>query len=166
MLECDTFLARVTKMHIIKINLAEFSAAHRLVKGYTGKCQNLHGHSYKVEITMSSSTLDEYDFVTDFSDIKKYCKAWVDDNLDHATIVSDVDTPLLEFLQQENQKHYLITGGHNTTVECLSKHLFEQLTALVAEKLQPNSPNLELRQVEVWETRTCSAIYGQDLASR
>ncbi|MBX9706042.1 MAG: 6-carboxytetrahydropterin synthase, partial [Gammaproteobacteria bacterium] len=39
-------------MYVIKKQLDTFSAAHRLTKGYQGKCKDLHGHDYQVEITL------------------------------------------------------------------------------------------------------------------
>ena len=46
-----------------------FSAAHRLM-GYKGKCENMHGHNWKVRLSVSKKTLDQQGMVIDFSELK------------------------------------------------------------------------------------------------
>jgi len=66
----------------------EFEASHKLVLTYDSPCTNLHGHSYKVRITVKGDNLDENGMITDFSNLKPV-KDWVMDNWDHATIVPE-----------------------------------------------------------------------------
>ena len=60
---------------------SHFSAAHRL-RGYKGKCENIHGHNWKVEITFSGQKLDKTGMLMDFTDAKKYLKV-IMERLDH-----------------------------------------------------------------------------------
>lgn len=140
-------------MHQIKTQLAEFSAAHRLIKGYQGVCQHLHGHNYRVFLTFSATEYDEFDFVVDFSDVKSVCNQWVKDHWDHAMIISSDDAPLLQFAQENQQRHYVIPDGKNSTVEVLSHHLFELLSPEVEQKLAAKNKTLRLTEVEIWETQ-------------
>lgn len=149
-------------MHTIKILLKEFCAAHRLTKGYTGKCYNLHGHSYAISITFKAQQLNQYDFVIDFTDIKKIYNQWIEDNLDHATLVNESDRPLLEFLTQEQQKFYLFKGNQNTTVEILAEHLFQQFAQLLHDNKLSLNESAKLSEIQVWETKDSSAIYYPD----
>lgn len=58
-----------------------FAAAHRLV-GSGGKCENLHGHNFKVELTVGGDDLDDSGMLMDFTDLKKTLKSILSD-LDH-----------------------------------------------------------------------------------
>ncbi len=146
-------------MHQIKTKLMEVSAAHRLIKNYQGKCRNLHGHNYVIFLTFNCNTLDENDFVIDFSLVKKHCNAWLENHWDHSIIVSSDDQALLDFAIKEKQKHYVIPDGKNTTVEVLCQHLYEQLSEQVIYTLQSCAQTVTLSHVEIWETPTALAHY-------
>lgn len=141
-------------MYYISKQLSDFSAAHRILKGYQGKCQNLHGHDYGVEVVLGALTLDQYDLVVDFSDIKNLFNNWVQNNLDHVTIVSQDDSKLQQFLITNSQKFYTLPGGVNTSVESIAKHLFE-----IFENLLVEHKNISLIEVSVSETKTAKARY-------
>lgn len=148
-------------MHQIKTQLRDFSAAHRLIKGYQGKCRNLHGHDYRVFLSFSSTKLDEHDFVTDFSDIKALCCQWVTDNWDHGILVSSDDKDLLDFAIKHSQKHFVFNNGVNTTVEVLSQYLFDILNPMVQTHLTKKNAHIKLDEVEIWETQNACARYTQ-----
>ena len=145
-------------MYQIKKQLKQFSAAHRLLKGYQGKCRNLHGHNYAVSVTFVSDRLDQFDFVIDFDDVSRLCDRWVNDNWDHAALISEDDKALLQFCLAENQKYYLIPHGRNTTVEFLSEHLLEQLSHLLSQETRYQ--HVKLQQVEIAESATAKAIFA------
>ncbi len=104
----------------------KFEAAHRLVKGYAGKCASIHGHSWVglVEVTTAGDQMDEYDMLVDFADIKKAIAETVD-ALDHSCIVYEND-PLVWYLVENDQKYYQVSG--NPTSETLARHLFNVFT--------------------------------------
>lgn len=133
--------------------------AHRLVKNYQGKCQHLHGHTYKVEVCVEGAALDRYDMTIDFTTIADHMKKWVMDTLDHATMVCIDDSDLLRFLQNLKQKHYPIAD--NSTAEHLARMLFgvfsEQVKIYLNERSDA-SRDLHIRYVRVWETPTSSAV--------
>lgn len=63
----------------------DFSASHQL-RNYGGKCENMHGHNFGVEVAVEGDKLDEkIHYLVDFKDIKKRTKA-VLDQLDHKHI--------------------------------------------------------------------------------
>jgi 6-pyruvoyltetrahydropterin/6-carboxytetrahydropterin synthase len=142
-------------MFTIHKRLRAFSAAHRLIKGYTGKCRDLHGHNYSLEVTLTAETLDQYDFVIDFDAIKAHLDTWVQDHWDHATLISAADHKLLAFIQQENQSYFVIPGEHNTTAERLAEFLFHQFTDI----LKPLFKAVKLTEVRVYESETAWASY-------
>lgn len=103
-----------------------FEAAHRLVKGYQGKCANIHGHSWvgRIEVTRPNNEWDEVDMLIDFADIKAVIGPEVD-ALDHSCIVYEKDD-LLSYLIVHGQRYYALP--HNPTSEALAEHLFNVFT--------------------------------------
>lgn len=66
----------------------EFETAHRL-SDYNGPCREIHGHTYKLEMTISGPVQEETDMVLDFKILKKILKSAVLNHLDHALILKD-----------------------------------------------------------------------------
>ncbi len=85
-----------------------FDAAHRLTDPYAGKCTRLHGHSWRVAVTVRSSTLDPCGMVMDFHDFAPL-KNYIEKRFDHATINDTVPQP---------------------TAENIARHLFDWASAL------------------------------------
>lgn len=73
---------------------SEISSAHR-IKNHSGKCRNLHGHNYLIEVEIESDNLDENGFVMDFLKIKE-----IINRLDHKVILQKYD-PLVERLYDQ-----------------------------------------------------------------
>jgi 6-pyruvoyltetrahydropterin/6-carboxytetrahydropterin synthase len=107
--------------------LDDFSAAHRLVKGYKGPCAHLHGHNYRVAVRIEAKDLQDNNMLVDFSDIKRICNQWVQDHLDHGTLICSEDKELQEFVKRNQQKHFVFPNGDNTTCEALSHVIFYEL---------------------------------------
>ncbi len=105
-----------------------FSAAHNL-PNYNGKCENLHGHNWDVEVQVSSEKL-ENGMVIDFKILKKYLKEILS-TLDHTYINEKIENP---------------------TAENIAKYIYENLR----EKLPPK---FNIDYIKVWETRNNVAIY-------
>ncbi len=143
-------------MYLIYKKLKDFSAAHRVIKGYQGKCADLHGHNYVVGVLIGAPQLDQFDFVIDFNEVKKICDTWLEEYVDHATLVCSTDYPLIEFVICQQQKHYIIPGNLNTTAEVIAHHLFEKFEPL----LKVVHPELTLLEVEVAETPNSRALYA------
>jgi 6-pyruvoyltetrahydropterin/6-carboxytetrahydropterin synthase len=142
-------------MYSIRKKLKDFSAAHRLTKGYLGKCAHLHGHNYVATVLIGAKKLDKFDLVIDFNEVKALCDDWLQQHVDHATIIASDDQPLINFVLAEQQKHYIIPGGKSTSAEVIAAHLFEIFHAL----LQKDYAHLILHEVEVMETVTSQAMY-------
>ncbi len=123
----------------------EFCYGHRLCK-HEGKCQWLHGHNGLLEVTVASPKLDDNNMVMDFSDLKKELKDWVDENFDHAMVLSKHD-PLLKPLQEYNQRIYVMND--EPTAEFMA---YEIYTAM-------RSKGMNIVEVKLWETRKNSATY-------
>src|SRR3989344_5280330 len=147
-------------MYYIKSCLTRFSAAHRLVKNYQGKCAHLHGPDSRVYVVSGAKRLNEYDFVMDFSAIKKYFTNWVNLHWDQATIVCADDHALIEFLEQHQQRYFQLPEHKNSTAEVLAEQLFHQFQQQLHTELKHLNPAAELMAVEIWETQKSGAIYS------
>lgn len=145
-------------MFSVSRDLKSFSAAHRLNKGYQGKCRHLHGHTYHVRVVLSAELLDQYDFVIDFGDIKRMFDVWVQQHWDHATLVSELDQPLLDFLVSQKQDHFVIPGQRNTTSEALAEFLFKQFSKILSTS-QYADTTIRLCEVVVSESDYSHACY-------
>lgn len=121
-----------------------FDAAHQLV-GHFGKCANLHGHTYKVEVVLTGSINDRGSsegMVVDFYHVKKYAGSLID-RLDHATLLRG-DEPIAQTNSVQTKR---VIFGFRTTAENMSKFL----TWALATLLQPYA---RLDYVRLWETPT------------
>mgnify|MGYP000226705492 CR=1 FL=1 len=83
----------------------KWEAAHR-IPWHSGKCKNLHGHSYKMDVELEGE-IDAQGIVVDFHDIKHIINPIVD-QLDHSTIISEKDSELLEVFKAKNWKYFLV----------------------------------------------------------
>ena len=125
----------------------EFCYGHRLLD-YDGICRHPHGHNAVVELEIAAAALDGRDMVTDFSDIKRVMKAWIDRELDHKMILRH-DDPLVVPLQALGEPVYLLES--NPTVERLAKLIFDEGRAL----------GLDIVTVRIWETPSSFASYSE-----
>lgn len=124
-----------------------FEAAHRLLRNYSGKCCNNHGHSYRVKIHLEGNQLDEKDMLIDFNEVKQL-KTWIDENLDHVTMLWEGD-PMIESLKSFGNK-VLITKK-NPTAEHIAELILAQAQALF------ETSNIQVACIEINETCTSAA---------
>ena len=101
-----------------------FSAAHRLVN-HKGLCKNLHGHRYEIEAVCAADKPDEVGCIVDFSEMNDTIGAWLNENLDHATLVASDDYALRNFCLQQGSKSFLFPN--NTTCENMIEKIFVEL---------------------------------------
>lgn len=128
-----------------------FEAAHRLLN-YQGKCANLHGHSYLVEITYGAESLVR-DMVLDFDKISETIGQWIKENLDHGMILSSDDLSLMNFGASELQKMFCVSG--NPTAERIAQLIHNVASSSVCH-------GVTVLSVTVHETQTCSATYSKE----
>ncbi len=102
-----------------------FCAGHRLV-GHEGKCQNLHGHNYVVEIYVTGQEQDEVGRILDFKLLKESCKGWLDDNWDHAFVLWDKDDDGLNAIRSSHP-HRVFELPSNPTAENMAIYLLKEV---------------------------------------
>ncbi len=130
-----------------------FEAAHRLLKNYVGKCTNNHGHSFRMTLHLEGADLDERDMLIDFQETK-VLKTWIDETLDHVTILWEKD-PLIKPLQDTGNKVYL------TSKNPTSEHIAEIILKKAMELFE--NARVKIHCIEINETCTTSAkIYPEN----
>jgi 6-pyruvoyltetrahydropterin/6-carboxytetrahydropterin synthase len=113
-----------------------FAAAHNL-RGYHGKCENLHGHNYKVRVTLAGKELDSTGLLYDFVELKRAIQAVIR-GLDHRYLN---ELPPFDTV--------------NPSAENIARYIYEE-----AAKQLPVAPNgAEISSVTIWETDTAAATY-------
>lgn len=126
----------------------EFDAGHRLMN-HEGKCKHIHGHRYVVYIKVEAIALDEIGREIDFGVIKEKVGNWIDKHLDHQLILNENETAEVLAIAKWSKVYFMET---NPTAENLAILLYN-----AARKLLP--ADLEIKEVEIWETPNCSATY-------
>ncbi|MFN7915779.1 MAG: 6-carboxytetrahydropterin synthase [Vicinamibacterales bacterium] len=126
----------------------DFCYGHRLLE-YDGVCKHPHGHNALAEIEVRTDALDHRNMVTDFSDIKRIVKGWIDAQLDHKMILRH-DDPLVAPLRALGEPIFIVDS--NPTVECIAKLIFDYA----------DSQRLPVVRVTVWETPTSFCEYRRD----
>ena len=137
-----------------------FHAAHML-PGHLGECKNLHGHTYKLQVTIKRILLcdkaEPYNsMVIDFSCLSEVIKNILED-IDHAAILNnngdDFENKLISLLIGNKKKVVLLDGP--TTVEKISEELFLKID----NTLNLSYKGLKVVSVKLWETPTSFAEY-------
>jgi len=111
-----------------------FAAAHQLV-GYRGKCEDLHGHNWVVEVGVVGPELDDVGMLLDFKVLKHH----VDD--------------ILEELDHKYINDHKWFESRNPSSEYLALFIHEQITARL------DAPGLAVSFVRVWESEDAVATY-------
>ena len=84
----------------------DIAAAHFL-RGYEGPCKNLHGHTWKIEVTCISSQLDSIGMVADFAMLKKYLKELIKNNFKIIIVGIAADGLTKDFLGSEINEDFI-----------------------------------------------------------
>lgn len=131
-----------------------FETGHALY-GYDGKCKNVHGHSYKLSVTVSGSPITDnsnvkFGMVIDFSDLKKIVKEEIVDIFDHATVFNQ-NTPHIELAKElQARDHHVILVDYQPTSE--------MMVIDFAAKIKSRLPkNINLFSLRLQETDTSFA---------
>jgi 6-pyruvoyltetrahydropterin/6-carboxytetrahydropterin synthase len=114
-----------------------FAAGHYL-RNYKGKCENPHGHNYRVRVTLQGKELDKAGLLLDFRDLKSVMKNTVD-YLDHK-MINDIE-PFTTV---------------NPSAENLAKYFYDQTNQNLKSV---TDGRVSVKQVTIWETDTSIATY-------
>lgn len=133
----------------------EFEMAHMLAN-HPSLCKNLHGHSYKLFVTVEGPVVD--DMVIDFKDLKEVVKEIIVDPLDHCFAYNlytddEFEKDLIEVVQKHNKKS--MAFPFRTTCENMSKWMFNVLNTYFKQNLV----DFEVCKIKLYETSTSYCEY-------
>ena len=139
-------------MYLLKTE-ATFDSAHFL-RGYNGKCANLHGHTWRVEVTVGSDTLtasgEQRGMVIDFADVKKAVRNLAD-RFDHTLIYESGSLRDATLAALEAEGFSLTAFPLRPTAEHFAAYFYQEL-----------AQRLPVRRVAVYETPENCAVYEED----
>ena len=113
-----------------------FASAHAL-RNYKGRCENVHGHNWKVQVVIEGEKLDATGMLVDFLDVKSFMGE-VLDRIDH------------QFLNEIPPFDVV-----NPSAENIAEYFYQQLNGKLADTPVP----VRIREVKIWETEIQSATY-------
>lgn len=116
--------------------VTDFSASH-IIPGHPGKCARLHGHNWKVEISVQARELNDLGMAVDFADVKQVAKTVIDE-VDHRHLN---DIPPFNII--------------SPTAENVSAWLHQRLSKLI------NTKNVTVSAVTLWETDRSRVQYSE-----
>jgi len=125
---------------MFELSVTDTIASAHFLRGYEGHCKNLHGHTWKVEVMISSPQLDEIGMVADFKIIKSKLKNFLK-TIDHVCL-NDLD-----FFKE-----------NNPTTENIARYVYKYFAGEIAP--------LKLDKVRVWESQTSSIVYAASTENR
>ena len=117
----------------------QFASAHAL-RNYKGKCENPHGHNYKVRVTLQGRELDHAGLLLDFKELKQVMKPVID-RLDHQ-MINDI-APFTTL---------------NPSAENLARYFYDETSSSLKHS---TSGRVSVKEVTIWETDTTTARYSE-----
>lgn len=150
----------ILNKQISATKIVTFAMAHRLAS-HKGLCKNLHGHEYKLEVTLcrTQEKLNEENMVVDFSKIKECVENTIKKELDHATMLELVpeNTDLINVLKSIGNKLVIVAG--NPTAEFMTGYIRE----LLEQYFKKNDIRVYVSRIRLYETDTsyAEAVYEQ-----
>src|SRR5436190_15365999 len=123
---------------MFEVTVEETFAAGHYLRNYKGKCENPHGHNYKVLVTLQGRELDKAGLLLDFKDLKLVMRAVVE-RLDHQ-MINEI-APFTEL---------------NPSAENLAKYFYEETSTRLK---QTTNGRVRVKQVTMFETDVTNATY-------
>jgi 6-pyruvoyltetrahydropterin/6-carboxytetrahydropterin synthase len=123
---------------MFEITVEDTFAAGHYLRHYRGKCENPHGHNYRVRVTLRGEELDRAGLLLDFKDLKDAMRDIVD-RLDHQ-MINDLEP-------------FTVV---NPSAENLAKYFYEETQAKL---MSATNGRVRVKDVTVWETETTTATY-------
>lgn len=116
---------------------ATFAAAHRL-RGYKGKCEQMHGHNWKVQVHVVAEKLNDIDIAMDFHDLKELLNE----------VIAPLDHSFLNDIFPFTEK--------NPSSENIAKWIYDSLNKKLSDE------HVQVSAVTVWESETSAATYYEN----
>ncbi|MBK9192901.1 MAG: 6-carboxytetrahydropterin synthase [Crocinitomicaceae bacterium] len=145
-------------MNLRVTKIFDFETAHALW-GYDGKCKDIHGHSYKLTVSIAGKQIEDssnpkFGMIIDFSDLKLIVKKEIVDVFDHCLLVNG-NTPHKNYAEVES--------GFSKIMLCTYQPTCENMLADMVSRLLKNLPaHIQLKKVTLQETSSSFAEWHAD----
>lgn len=133
-----------------------FDSGHRVMNERM-KCFNIHGHTYKADVTWRCTGMEDIGYAIDFKEIKRVYMQWIDDYLDHGFIANPHDHKVIDLANDLGNKLWVMSlnglGEYcNPSAENIALEMFYCLDFLTTY----NSNDLiVVDKIDLWETPNC-----------
>ena len=124
---------------MFEVSVEETFAAGHALRGYHGKCENVHGHNYRVRALIAGESLDAAGLLVDFVDLKQILRAIIE-RLDHQFLN---DIPPFDKL--------------NPSAENMARYFHDEMSRGLSGTARANP--VHVSEVKIWETDTATATY-------
>ena len=121
---------------MFEVTIEETFAAGHALRNYHGKCENVHGHNYRCQVTLEGRQLDSIGLLVDFVELKRVVHS-VLDRMDHQWL-----------------NEFPPFDAINPSAENMARYIYEEVHAGLQTK-----EGVNIASVKLWETDTCSATY-------
>jgi 6-pyruvoyltetrahydropterin/6-carboxytetrahydropterin synthase len=122
-----------------EVSVEETFAAGHALRGYRGKCENIHGHNYRVRVVLEGEQLNEVGLLVDFSELKQIMRGVIE-KLDH------------QFLNEVPPFDKL-----NPSAENMAHYFYKEISRELKGGSRANP--VRVAEVKIWETDTATATY-------
>ncbi|MGE5645213.1 MAG: 6-carboxytetrahydropterin synthase QueD [Acidobacteriota bacterium] len=126
---------------MFEVSVEETFAAGHALRNYRGKCENVHGHNYRVRVLIEGATLDRAGLLVDFVELKRALRGIIE-KLDHRFLN---DVPPFDEL--------------NPSAENMARYFYEEMAKQLNGTARENA--VRVSEVKLWETDTATATYRQ-----
>jgi 6-pyruvoyltetrahydropterin/6-carboxytetrahydropterin synthase len=123
---------------MFEVSVEEVFPAGHALRNYHGKCENVHGHNYRVRVTVQGPDVDENGLLIDFAEVKRLVRA-VKDRLDHQFLN---DLPPFDSI--------------NPSAENIAKYFYDEINGRLSTGMLHV---VRLHEVKLWETDVACATY-------
>jgi 6-pyruvoyltetrahydropterin/6-carboxytetrahydropterin synthase len=122
---------------MFEVSVEQVFAAGHALRDYKGKCENIHGHNWRVQVVIEGQQLDGTGLLVDFIDVKELM----------GSVIARLDHQFLNEVAPFDVK--------NPSAENIAEYFYEQMSAGLAKTPVP----VRIREVKIWETDIQSASY-------
>jgi 6-pyruvoyltetrahydropterin/6-carboxytetrahydropterin synthase len=123
---------------VFEVTVEQTFAAGHALREYKGKCENVHGHNYRVQVTVEGDRLNRIGLLVDFVEVKRIVRE-IMARLDHQ-FINDLEP-------------FTVV---NPSAENLAKYFYDEIVRLLPPDAETDA---RLAQVKIWETDTSIAVY-------
>ncbi len=135
-------------------------AAHRFLQTQCSpKCRSIHGHSWRIILTLRAEKLNEEGMVIEFGQLKAAWRSWLDTNLDHSLMLHHAD-PMVQAVRSIHPETRLFLMAEDPTTEHIARLLYQQAEVVLQALNCDHAVHVE--RVRLEETRVNSAEYVAD----